>query len=181
MPNRILDNGMFHCAHLSVSDEQDIEAFSGRAQEGEGLVNYIQHFAFPDEERGGMRTYIIRDNDTLELVGYFSLKAGLVSLNELETEEGSVFDTLPGVELANFAVNDRYIQRHPQRRGAGFVIFSDFVRPIVGEVIERIGVEIIYIFALPEEKLLRLYQERYGFMRLSRSAEERLQIGRAHV
>ena len=49
MPSPVLDNGMFHCAHLSMSDKQDIENFTVHSHEGEGLVNYIQHFAFQDE------------------------------------------------------------------------------------------------------------------------------------
>ena len=73
--------------------------FSVRDERGEGLVRYLQHDAFPDEEARVMRTYLVRDKRTTELAGYFSLKAGLISFNEAKTEAGVEFDTLPGVEL----------------------------------------------------------------------------------
>ena len=61
MPNSVLDNGMLHCSHLSMEDKQDIENFTVHSKEGEGLVNYIQRFAFQEEATKRMRTYIVRD------------------------------------------------------------------------------------------------------------------------
>lgn len=60
-----------------------------------------------------MRSYLIRDVYSSELVGYFSVKAGLISVNEVHTVEGVTFDTIPGVEIANFAVNEVYQDNHP--------------------------------------------------------------------
>lgn len=171
----ILQSDLFYCNHLGVSesDARDIMAFSVRDSSGEGLVSYIQHYAFPDEESGIMRTYVVRDIRSLELVAYFSLKAGLISLNEVQTKDGAVFDTLPGVELANFAVNNTYIHRHPNLKGVGTVIFDKFILPIVTDTAERIGIKLIYIFALPFEQLLRRYQQ-YGFQRLESPYEDEL-------
>lgn len=67
---------------ISLDDKKDNQNFTVRNQKGAGLVNYIQHLAFQDEEDGIMRIYIVRDNQSSEMVGYFSLKAGLISLNE---------------------------------------------------------------------------------------------------
>ena len=120
-----------------------------------------------------MRTYLVRDNQTLELAGYFSLKAGLASLNEEKTGERAEFDIMPGVELANFAINNEYIQRHPDSKGVGLSIFTDFIRPLVVDVSERVGVKIIYIFALPFEGLIQRYIQ-YGFTRLEARHEEEL-------
>lgn len=80
----VLQNDTFYCDHLgdSQNDHRDILNFSVRDRRGEGLVNYIQNFAVADEKDGVMRTYLVRDNLTSELAGYFSLKAGLVSFNE---------------------------------------------------------------------------------------------------
>ena len=97
----LFQSNTLYCDHIGASDtdRQDIMNFSARDERGEGLVNYLQRFAFPDEGEGNMRTYLVRDNETSELAGYFSLKAGLVSLNETKTETGAEFDILPGVEL----------------------------------------------------------------------------------
>ena len=175
MLNETLQNDMFSCAHLGASekDSQDIRQFSVKIASGGGLVNYLQNFAFPDEAAGLMRTYLVRDKRSLELAGYFSLKAGLISLNEVETQEGVVFDTLPGVEIANFAVNNGYIQRHPDVKETGFVIFNDFIQPLVEDIAGRIGVKIIYIFALPAETLIHRYIQ-YGFTRLDQASEAEL-------
>ena len=79
-----LQSELFYCNHLGVSenDERDIMNFVIRDEKGAGLLQYIQHYAFPDEDEGTMRTYMVRDNRSNELVGYFSLKAGLYSYNE---------------------------------------------------------------------------------------------------
>ena len=144
--------------------------FSVRDGRGEGLVYYLQHDAFPDEEAGVMRTYLVRDNRTSELAGYFSLKAGFVSFNEMETEAGARFDVLPGVELANFAVNDGYIQKNPDSKGAGAIIFKRLIVPIIENVSKQVGVKVIYIFALPVEALIHRYIQ-YGFKRLEPDQE----------
>ena len=163
--------------------------FTVRDEKGAGLLEYIQHFAFPDEDAGTMRTYIVRDNRSSELVGYFSLKAGLISYNErdvavideltgeevVDPETGEkrmrrVFDTLPGVELADFAVNQTYIKSHPDLKGVGLVIYKRFILPIIDRAAEEIGIKILYIFALPYEELISRY-EKYGFSRLAEKYE----------
>ena len=119
-----------------------------------------------------MRTYIIRQNKTDECAGYFSLKAGLISLRETEMDGEIEFDTLPGVELANFAVNADYAKKY-QMKGLGGIAFSNFILPIIRTAAEYVGICMVYLFALPYPALLKNYQK-YGFLRLSRGAEEKL-------
>lgn len=189
-----LQSELFYCNHLGVSenDERDIMNFVIRDEKGAGLLQYIQHYAFPDEDEGTMRTYMVRDNRSNELVGYFSLKAGLYSYNErdavvidertgkelIDEETGKpktrrVFDTLPGIELADFAVNHAYIRNHPDLKGVGLVIYNNFILPIVKEAAEIIGIKILYIYALPYEELISRY-EKYGFSRLAPQYERQL-------
>ena len=172
----MLQNDAYYCVHIDAlkNDAQELANFAVKVPSGEGLVNYIQRFALRDEEAGLMRTYLVKDRRSSEIAGYFSLKAGLISLNEIKTESGVVFDTLPGVELANFAVNDSYMRKHPEVKNIGSLIFSEFIRPIIADVAERVGVRLIYIFALPNEKLLQAYGERYGFVRLDSASEAEL-------
>ena len=168
----LLHTNEFYCDHIGANenDQRDVMSFSVRDRRGEGLVDYLQRFAFPDEESHDMRTYLVRDNRTSELAGYFSLKAGIASINEEKSGECVGFDTVPGIELANFAVNDSYLKKHPDTKGVGLGIFNDFIWPIALDVSERIGVKIICIFALPFEGLIRRYTE-YGFMRLGATHE----------
>ena len=171
----ILRNETFHCDHLGKlkNDLQDIQSFSVKDIRGAGLADYLKDIAVDDENNGIMRTYLVRDNNSSELVGYFSLKAGLISFNEGGTGAVADFDTLPGVELANFAVNGVYANKHPKLKGLGFRIFNDFIVPIVEKVSESVGVKIIYIFALPFDGLIRQYG-RYGFIRLPAEREDEL-------
>ena len=189
-----LQNDLFYCNHLGVSDhdEKDIMNFTVRDEKGTGLLEYVQHQAFPDEIDGTMRTYIVRDNTSSEMVGYFSLKAGLISRNErdvevLDEDTGDVvfdcdtgdvvmrqvFDTLPGVELANFAVNQSYIRKHPDMKGVGEIIYQRFIHPIVEKVAESIGIKTLYIFALPYDELIARYEE-YGLKRLDEENERKV-------
>ena len=189
-----LQSELFYCNHLGVSenDKRDIMDFTIRDEKGAGLLNYIQNYAYPDEEEGTMRTYIVRDNRSSELVGYFSLKAGLISYNERdiivvdeitgeeivdettgEKKVRRVFDTFPGVELADFAVNQTYIDNHPDLKGVGLVIYNKFILPVVKEAAESIGIKILYIFALPYDELISRY-EKYGFSRLDAQYEAEL-------
>ena len=151
-------------------DERDIRAFIPIDERGSGLVAYLQDRAVMDELRSTMRTYLVRDILTDELVGYFSLKAGLVSVNEERYGESVEFDTIPGIELANFAMDGSFRKSHPEARGCGKAIFNDLVLPIVEYAAEVVGVAVLYIFSLPEERVISNY-ETYGFRRLRGEAE----------
>ena len=190
---KILQTELFNCRHIDpCEDREDIRNFIVRDERGAGLLSYFQEQACVDENSGTMRTYIVRDNETSEVVGFFSLKAGLISYNERsapvinekngekvisketgKTEMRRLFDTLPGVELADFAVNQSYIRKYPQQKGVGFVMYEQFILPLIKEAAALIGIKLIYIFALPYNNLIARY-EKYGFMRLEESAESEL-------
>ena len=131
---------------------------------GGGLEAYLKQQALIDERSGVMRTYLVRLKRTGECVGYFSLKSGLVSTNEMVTSEDVTFDTMPGVELANFAVNGTFARNH-NVKGLGYLLFTRLIVPFVIEHAKTLGIYMIYIFALPYPKLIQTY-ENYGFRRL---------------
>lgn len=79
-------------------------------------------------------------------------------------------DSLPGVELANFAVNSSYKDAHKEQSGIGSIIFLDFVLPIIKIAADRVGICIVYIFALPYRQLIRYY-ETLNFRRLGKAEE----------
>lgn len=163
----------FYCYSLSVAtpnDERDIMAFQPVATQGAGLVGYLQHFAFPEELAGSMRTYLVRDNDTNELAGYFSLKAGLMTQDETHSEGTVEFDTIPGIELANFAVNKQYRDKHETARGCGKTIYQKLVMECVRKAAAIVGVSVVYLFSLPDDKVIANYHS-YGFERLDETDE----------
>lgn len=170
-----LDADGFYCANLACSpkDLEDIGHFEiVHSITGKGLVDYLKDCAVDDEQLGAMRTYFVRMCETDECVGYFSLKAGLVSLQETEIDGNADFDTLPGVELANFAVNKSYVHKY-HARGIGRLIFTSFILPLIRGAGQYVGVCLVYLFSLPHSKLMKNY-ESYGFHRLTLDAEEKL-------
>ena len=179
----LMQSGHFYVQHIASADADEIAAFRVDAEGGQGLDDYLKNYALDDEKAREMRTYLVRFDMTDEIVGYFSLKAGLVSLNEeevevIDTETGEKhiereFDTAPGVELANFAVNSAFIQSYPYLKGLGRLIFTDFIMPKVYEVSDLVGTSVLYIFALPYDRLIQRYEE-YGFHRLSKVDEDDL-------
>lgn len=80
-------------------DERDVRSFRLADSKGAGLVAYLQRQVLTDELRGTMRTHLARDNFTDELVGYFTLKAGLVSVNEERDGDNVELDTVRGLSL----------------------------------------------------------------------------------
>ena len=166
----ILENNVSYCCHISSSDMEEIYHFARANKNGEGLVVYLKEYALQDEETNMARTYIVRWKENNEIVGYFSLKSGLMVL-----QEGSLFrhyyNTIPGVELANFAVNGKFLERHPEIHGIGYIIFCDYILPIVKQWATYIGTKILYIFALPYESLMENYKK-YGFSRLTKGQEK---------
>ena len=176
-----LANELFYCEHLF--EHKDIikeirRDFCVLQKSGKGLDVYLKEYSADDERRNENRTYIVRDKESDNIVCYFSLKAGLFSIREVKSvsydREIAQFETLPGVELAAFAINQNYMSDHPENKGCGASIFFDMIIPIVKQVQETIGVKVIYIFALPQQRLIDTYANEYGFRRLDKCDEENL-------
>ncbi len=48
------------------------------------------------------------------------------------------------------------------------------VEPVIRKAPEHIGIYLIYVYALPIQKLIQNYQDQYGLLRLSPDAERDL-------
>lgn len=150
-----------------------INDFKVKQKNGFGLERYLKRNAEYDERNGLARTYLIFDGITNELVAYFSIKAGNITANERKGLLSNIieFDSVPGVELANFAINGAYKEKHSYVKEIGRIVLMDFVFPIIREVVKVVGMKVIYIFALPNVKLIERYEE-LGFIRLPAKQEK---------
>ena len=83
----------------------------------------------------------------------------------------SYFYTVPSIELSNFAVNSSYRKQHPEMAEIGKTTFREFVLSLAKFIQTFLGAKALYIFALPEEKLIQHYQD-MGFTRLSEEKEK---------
>ncbi len=171
---------IFDCRHIGEKDFDKLRTFTVR-KGGGFLANYLHYEdsvgksispALNDENAHKARTYLVIDKETDEIAGYFSLKAGYIAVHPsrrlLFAKE---FDTIPAVELANFAVNDSYIKDHKEQKGIGAAIFKYCVLPTARLAQDYVGINSIYIFALPDESLIKRYQN-YGFTRLNKLQEK---------
>ena len=67
-------------------------------------------------------------------------------------------------------MNETYRQEHPDVAKIGRVMLYDFVIPIAQFVQSFTAVQALYIYALPEDRLIEHY-ESLGFKRLSKDEE----------
>lgn len=165
---KLPENEWFCCKHiLEVPNlERLLDSFVIKRKSGMGLEEYLKECAVDEEKNGETRTYLVLDKKTEELVAYFSLKAGMVSVNEKASVFRREFDSLSGIELSNFAVNDGYRDAHQEYEGIGLIVFRYFVLPVVKSASQYVGAYLLYIFALPYNGLIRYY-EKMNFRRLS--------------
>lgn len=177
MAQQFKTKGQFREEHISRDKLilAQIGMFKEVNPKGGGLVTYLQEYAQADEDANIARTYLIKGEKSGELAGYYSLKTGSVIANEKPHYfRQNEFDTIPGIEIANFAVNKAYIDKHDGIDGLGQIIMMRFIFPRILEISSEIGVAIVYIFALPEDDLINYYQKHYGFARLPKSLERRI-------
>lgn len=148
---------------------EQIKNFAIRERSVFGLELYLKETAAFDEEHLLNSTYLVKDKKSHDIVGYFSLKTGLFTV-ESPTIEG-YFDTIPSVELSNFAVNALYRANHPEVKQIGEILFRSFILPTVQHIQNFVAVKALYIYALPEDKLISHYQK-LGFSRLDDEEEK---------
>ncbi len=172
MDKKLIENEIFYCEPLLAKEEnlRLLQKFHVAEETGLGLEMYLKRYAVPDEMSHETRTYLVKDNVTDEIVGYFSLKTGMVASRYKRSLFHMEIDSLPAVELANFAVNSAYKAAHKEQTGIGSIIFLDFVLPIIKMASEWVGICIVYIFALPYTQLIKYY-ETLNFRRLGKVEE----------
>lgn len=159
----------FYYQHLFDSENNidSIQSFSVNQKSGKGLEDYLKFMAGPEEDENFARTYLVKDNDSHEIASYFTLKSGLFTL---EIDENN-FYTIPSIELSNFAVNSSYRKQHPEIAEIGKITFREFILPLTRFIQTFIGAKALYIYALPEDRLIDHYSE-MGFKRLTSEQEK---------
>lgn len=156
-----LKNDLFYCEHLLLTEQSKkeiLDTFSVKRHNAKGLEEYIHKNSFVEEQENLGRTFLVRDCDTNEIACFFTLKAGLVSANESIREHDREFDSIPGIELADFAVNDFYKDKHPEVEHVGAIVFSCFIYKLALQISKCIGARFLYIFALQNESLIKYYE-----------------------
>lgn len=160
---------------FSENNKKLVKDFRIDLETGYGLQNYINNYAVQDELQHINRTYLIKDIDSNEIAGFFSLKTGMISTKGTLDNDGKIeFETIPGIEISNFAINDQYKDTHLKTKGLGVVIFFEFILPICKSIAKQVGASILYIFALPYERLMEHYHMEMNFDRLDKELEDNI-------
>ena len=138
----------FYYEHLLDSSDnlQLIQDFCVTNTSGYGLERYIKELTESNEKDGSARTYLVKDKFTHEIVAYFSLKSGLFTIDA----GNDFFYSISGIELANFAVNSSYRKNHPDAKNLESTVFAEFVLHFVNFIRSLVGIQAIYIYALPD-------------------------------
>lgn len=171
--NIVIETKHLYCAHLDDADMNEIMNFEVINDEALGVEKFIRFNSYIHEDANLDRSYLVRVKATDELVAYFSLRAGFIASDSMSGTEDS-FESIPGIEISNFAINKHYRHKHPNTKGLGEVIFGTIIKPIIEETAKLVGVRIVYIFALPNAKLISYYQNAFDFVRLNREQEEKM-------
>lgn len=167
----VFDTEYFSIEHLldSPNNFALIDEFEA-GNDAKGLENYLKYQAVDDENNNNSRTYLVKDLISKELAGYFSLRTGLITIQMKD----DAFDSFPAIELANFAVNKKYKDSHPDSVRLGAYMLDHFIYPLARCMAKYIGVNSLYIYALPEDKLISHYKK-MGFTRLPENQEKFVQ------
>ncbi len=147
-----------------------------------GLQDYFQRAAWEDDINGYVKIYIIKHRWSRELIGYFGLKAGMVSIDsdnrnnimESIAKENNIKlvpYTVPGIEISHFAINDNYRKKHSRDgvalKGLGKYIYPTFIYPIIKKLSELAGIKIVYLNSVDGSGLAHYYEESFGFHKVS--------------
>lgn len=166
-----IEDENFYIGHLSDSVENERLISDFKALNGaKGLENYLKYQAIDDEKSRKARTYLVKDKVTDELAGYFSLRSGLITIQAYRES----FDTIPAVELSNLAINGEYRESHKDKKHLSYVFLKSFILPLAEVMSQYIGTSSLYIYAIPDEKLIEHYTK-LGFTRLPKKQEKFVQ------
>ncbi len=139
------------------------------------LAANIQRSAWFEEQNNKRAYYLIKEDSKIVL--YFSLQCGLLikshekilrGIGHKETTTGfeyyinddivDVTKTIPAIELSHFCINDSYknkknewfILNGPFKYHVGQYCFYQYIAPIVIDIANKLGVEILYLFCADE-------------------------------
>ena len=165
---KIHTHELLKCEHLSfdVHTINQIEKFKVKYKDAVNLELYLKEFSPKDELHHRNRTYLVKDKFTDEIACYFSLRNGLFTLNTKD----DYFATVPAIELSNFAVNETFREKHSNITKIGSTVIKNFILPIVKQAQNISGVQALYIYAFPNERLIQHYTS-LGFSRLDANEE----------
>lgn len=134
---------------LSEDDFFAVDSFDCGV-ENEPLTEYIKDKAFKENRSGKSKTYLVKNLENNDIIGYFSLRTSGLGFVD-ETTKAVNF--IPAVELSEFALDNNY-----QVKGIGSALFQGYIVPKVQELAKDFGCQIILVYAF-HEKAIKFYKK----------------------
>lgn len=179
-----IDISKYTCSRLISNHDNKSLISTFSASRNPSLAFHLQRMAWFEEQNNKRAYFLIKEDNKIVL--YFSLQCGLLvkshekilrGIGHKETETGieyyidadiiDVTKTVPAIELSHFCTNDSYrnkktewqIFNGPFKYKVGEYCFYHYIAPIVLDLAEKVGVEILYLFCADEgnNKLFEYY------------------------
>ena len=174
----------YKCARL-ISDHNNKSLISTFLSfKNPSLGAHLQRNAWHEEQNNKRAYYLVKEGNKIVL--YFSLQCGILikshekilrGIGHKETDDGiayfidndiiDVTKTVPAIELSHFCVNAAYrnkksewtINNGPFKYKVGQYCFYQYIAPLVIDIADKVGVEIIYLFCadVGDNKLFEYY------------------------
>lgn len=124
------------------------------------LDEFLRKFARQNAERGLSRTFIASTEGSQAVVGYYTVRAGAVSFDDLPeaARKNMPRYPVPVAHLARLAVDKRF-----RKRGLGELLLMHALER-AGRVSRELGIYAVEVVA--KNEAARGFYERYGFRRL---------------
>jgi len=136
-----------------ISESHDVSRFDcGKHQ---SLNDWLRRFALANEKNESARTYVVHRNG--QVVGYYSISAGSVSLEEAPARisKGLARHPIPVILLARLAVD-----KDERGTGLGKALLKDALRRIA-QAADIIGARAVLVHAIDEQA--RKFYEHFDF------------------
>lgn len=176
----------FMCERFSSNDTNQSLKKAFYCEMNSSFTCYLRNDSYLDDLENKKAVYLIKDGD--RIVGYFSLNCGLMIkcdqkiLSGISSEINNekieyyidkdiidVTNIVPAIEITHFCINSSYRKKKStwtvthglKNYSVGKYIYYKFLLPIVINVAEKIGVQMIYLFCADDGsgKLIDYYKE----------------------
>jgi len=123
----------------------------------ESLNEFIKRYARQNAAKDVSRTYVFLDEDSAEIVGYYTLAGGSVSFRTMPED---IVRKLPRYPIPAAHIGRLAIDRSSQGHGLGAVLLADALKRIC-QVSEQMGICVVTVHALGAKA--RSFYEAFGF------------------
>lgn len=136
-----------------ISESHDVSRFDCGGHES--LNDWLQRFALTNERNESARTYVVHRSG--RVVGYYSISAGSVSVEESPTRisKGLARHPIPVILLARLAID-----KDERGTGLGKALLRDALRRIA-QVADIVGARAVLVHAIDEQA--KKFYEHFDF------------------